>query len=448
MKHRAIPRICLTALLSLTALLALVGCADNSSASSAPEAAISRPEESRPGPSSGPEASRPSESSPLSTGDYGAFLQFLRSARTAQVFRLREDRSGYDPLGRINGNEAFAALYDVFSCADCAPLESFDFGAEGLIWLSGVTGPDDRPGDIWIAPLDGGAALLFEIDGVLPNQRFFLSADMTSLLLQLLDPWLDASASGLLDGFCAALEAGDPAALARLTGGNAAAYAPLADTEILCGGWQPREGFEGQYILSLDVRRGGGLLPEGEAEWLVRLGPTGGDGGLGVTLAAPLELVGADESAAGSPAVELIGSVNLVFGAEPFGSPEDLNPGLLCEAVLVQVKKELHPEDDLYVFPGEEVRAIAAARFGLERYSGEGLACYDPETDEFSLYGRGAAEVFDLLSAGDDGEGTLRVTQRVYADPACIVPEKTLLYVLRLSSGPDGCTLLSCEEIH
>ena len=109
-------------------------------------------------------------------------------------------------------------------------------------------------------------------------------------------------------------------------------------------------------------------------------------------------------------------------------------------------RRELHTGDELYDFPGAEVRAIASARFGLENYSGEGLACYDSERDEYTLYGRGAAVVYELLEADGPEDGALRVTARVYADSACIVPERTLLYTFRVSE-PDGCEIVSCEEL-
>ena len=424
-------------------LLLLTGCASGDGTSVSPELPSSEPETSA---SSSPEQTRPSESEPVSTGDAGAFLQFLRNAQSAQVFRLRDDRSGFDPLGRVADRAAFTALYDVFSRASFAPLDTFDAGADGLVWLSGVTGPDGRPGDIWIAPHNGGAAVLFEIDGVLPDQRFALDADMTSLALQILTPYLDASSAALLRDFSSALEQADAVSLAALTGGSADVYAALAGTRIECGGWSLREGAQSEYLLRVNVLDGGGLLPEGEADWLLRLGPVGGDGGIGVSFAAPLSLAEADGAAAGGIAAGLIRSLSLVFGAEPFDTVSALDPELLCEAILVQTRRELHTGDELYDFPGAEVRAIASARFGLENYSGEGLACYDSERDEYTLYGRGAAVVYELLEADGPEDGALRVTARVYADSACIVPERTLLYTFRVSE-PDGCEIVSCEEL-
>ena len=66
--------------------------------------------------------------------------------------------------------------------------------------------------------------------------------------------------------------------------------------------------------------------------------------------------------------------------------------------------------------------------------------------DEYTLYGRGAAVVYELLEADGPEDGALRVTARVYADSACIVPERTLLYTFRVSE-PDGCEIVSCEEL-
>lgn len=422
-------------------LLIFNGCASDVPDSSQPDGSSSAPSDSVSAPT------RPSESSAVATGDLGAFLQFLRGASSAQVFRIRDDRSGYDPLGRVSDRAAFTALADAFAGEACEPLDEFDFGADGMIWLSGISGANGRAGDMWIAPRNGGTAVLFEIADVLPDQRFFFRADMTAVTERILESNLRDADAALLADFAAALEQGDAEQLAALTGGDAETCAALKNARFSCGDWRRQADEENEYVLRVNVLDGGGLLPEGEEDWLIRLGAVGGDGGMGIAFAAPLERAAADEQTSDSLAAGLIRALNLVLGAEPFASVSELDPELLGEAILVQTKNELHAHDDLYDFPGAEARAIAKERFGLSAWNGEEFPFYDAETDTFSLYGRGAAEVYSLLSADETENGVLRVTQFVYADRACMIPEKTLLYTFRIPSEPDGCELISCEEI-
>ncbi len=397
----------------------------------------------------------PSTVEPVASGDYQALLYYLQGASQSEVYTLTGGE--YILQGKLDSAALFAEkLYSVLAACTPRSLDAVDIGAEGAIWFS-TLGPAEggKLAELYLVPVENGTAVSFTVyqDGsvLLPEQRFLLDAGLAGQVAGLLEPYYTAANAKLLERLVQALTAGDAAELETLTGADAGTYQALETVKLSDVTAEPlpaypfaREGME-YYRLSLRVEQSAdGFLPAGDWELLVELGPLSFDNGWGVLRLTPMERSEQDARLREQPAVQLIDRVNGFALLEPFGSVGDIDPSLLTDILLSFARAEYGAEDeDRYDFSVEEVQAVAEKYFGLADFDGTGTDCY--HDGRYYLTGHDLYQMptqFVGLETAEDG--TMTVTQKVYADPAYLLESAEYVYTLELNED-GGCRLVSCR---
>lgn len=397
----------------------------------------------------------PSTVEPVASGDYQALLYYLQSAAQSEVYRMTGGE--YLLQGRLDSDALFAEeLYPVLAACTPRSLDAVDVGTEGAVWFS-TLGPTEggKLAELYLVPVESGTAVSFTVyqDGsvLLPEQRFLLDAGIAEQVAGMLEPYYDAANAKLLERLVQALSAGDAASLETLTGAEAGAYASLEAATLTDVTAEPLpdyayalEGME-YYRLTLRVQRSAdGFLPAGEWELLAELGPLSYDGGWGVLRLTPLASAEQDARLREQPAVQLIDRVNGIGQLGPFASTADIDPALLTDLVLSFARAEYSAGDeDRYDFSVEEVQAAAWKYFGLADFDGTESDCY--VDGRYYLAGHDlfqAPTQFTGLETTEDG--TMTVTQKVYADPAYLLESAEYIYTLELRED-GGCRLVGCR---
>lgn len=439
---------------ALCLLLTLVGCGkapDFSQSASQPPVQAE----------SGSQASESISDSPapqdhlVSTGDYTALLHFLESAIRTQVYRLEPDPSGstyYRYRGRISDADLLSgAVRTLFAEQQPKALEQFDFGQPDTLQFLGLAKEKGPEATLYVAPKDGGTAVLFEVGGVLPEQRFWLSdATLTDRLYELLRPQLDGSASTLLADVLQTLETGDAAALAQLTGAeDPAIYTAFAETRLQVLACRPLSdpADRSAYTLRVEVTTGSEWLEPGEQLLRLETGELPYTGGLGVLRLTKETICEADETLRSAAYLQPITQFARLFGHLPFEHPSALTTEQIAEFAVVQTKARLDPDGDRYEFSEESVQETARLFFGLEGFDGTGTPYYDPDLGCYLLLGRGAAEPYALTAEARMREnGDVEVYRIEYADAACITEIGRYRYLVS-PNGDGSYRLLQCKEI-
>jgi hypothetical protein len=233
------------------------------------------------------------------------------------------------------------------------------------------------------------------------------------------------------ESFLEALKAGDAAALAEMTQGEEEVWSGVQVSRGEITEVREELDSQGDYLVSLQVEKGGGVLEEGEQEYRLYVQFDALSGKVSPVYFQPsareyynwLPYSSRDSEPAGE-VEEFIG----LYGTQTFDSPDELSPEVITEFAIVRMAETSGQWDQVYT--AEEVAAQVEETFGISGFDGSGTPFYSAEQGGYIMWGRGGSSFNMLMEMPIVQDGRAEVKVGFYKDLLCTVPESSITYVL------------------